>query len=121
MIEYPLPADRFYKWSSNALIDNAPYPIELQQEISLDLLDLGHYEQVLVKKGFFVNGFYIGLEKVAMEPADDILMAQPTDNSVTERSVSRLRPIVPWLRKTEYISSEHSKTVGGKTGGMETR
>jgi hypothetical protein len=56
-----------------------------------------------------------------MEPSDDILMAQPTDNTVTERSVSRLRPIVPWLRKTEYISSEHSKTVGGKTGGMETK
>jgi hypothetical protein len=56
LIEYPLPADRFYKWSSNALIDNAPYPLESEEEISLDLVNLGHFEQILSKsKGFLVN------------------------------------------------------------------
>jgi hypothetical protein len=53
-----------------------------------------------------------------IDDKDSFLLTEPTSN---QRQLSKNRPIVPWLRRTEYISSEVSKTTGNKNQGIETK
>jgi hypothetical protein len=55
-----------------------------------------------------------------LDPEDDILLKPPADNAENEgENVSnRYRPAVPWLRRTEYISSE-AKLAKRKTDNVE--
>ena len=50
--------------------------------------------------------------KTGIQESDSFLMASATDVTSQVKERARHRPIVPWLRRTEYISAEMAHSVG---------
>jgi hypothetical protein len=105
-----LPSDRHYKYSDNTLFQNYP--------LNIDTPD--------VENGFGCRPLQYGYLERAFrgddEPTSDIL--HPEDKALLAKPrVSKSvfsRPIVPWLRRTEYISSD-TKTFGRQVDDIEEK
>lgn len=110
--------DRLYKYSQTSLHQNYQYPIitdDIENGMGINVL-----KYFLIKQsGSLERMFYkLPLAKKEIHKDDLILLEKPVDKS-KQPIVNRPRPIVPWLRRTEYISADHKQF--GRLSGVETK
>ncbi|KAJ3088239.1 hypothetical protein HK102_009194 [Quaeritorhiza haematococci] len=118
LLPYPFPADRDYRYSRNSLYVNTPfeaYAAEEEHGVPVDLMKLGVFERALKRPDERLEP-----NPEALDPEDRALLVRPPDQTAA-KTISRPRPIVPWLRRTEYISAETSRTTGTKSESVETK
>jgi RNA polymerase II-associated factor 1 len=103
LLDFPWAQDRHYKYEINSMVlgsrSKQYLPIQ-KSEISAQTLEMTNYalNPTQVKK--------VAKSKKEIDPRDLVLLT-PKGSSDVQKS----RPIVPWLRRTEYVSSE-SKQYG---------
>lgn len=103
LLDYPWTNDRHYKYELNSMVIGSRskqyLPIQ-KSEISAQTLEMTNYalNPTQVKR--------VAKSKKEIDPKDLVLLT-PKGSSDVQKS----RPIVPWLRRTEYVSSE-SKQYG---------
>ncbi|KAI8922651.1 RNA polymerase II-associated [Entophlyctis helioformis] len=116
LLEYPYPEDRLYRFQANSLYASTPYPLyTADDEAGLPLCPIAHG---LIEQAF--RNERIEEPTVPLDPEDRALLAQPTLR-VDGSAPARLRPIVPWLRRTEYISLEGRTFGRNPDAGVETK
>ena len=99
LLEYPWPNDRHYKYELNSMVigNLSKSYLPLQKSlISAQTLEMTNYalNPTQVKR--------VAKSKKEIDPKDLVFLT-PKGSSDTQKS----RPIVPWLRRTEYVSSEN--------------
>jgi len=96
LVDFPFAVDRDYRYNPTSLYDTAPLPLYHVQD--LNFLKMGLFD--LPDSG-----------NVRLDEKDRLLLAKPATNEKKDRKiVSAPRPTVPWLRRTEYISSEQKRS-----------
>ncbi|KAJ3200158.1 RNA polymerase-associated factor, partial [Clydaea vesicula] len=99
LVELPIESDRDYKFQHSSLYETQNDLISDSTQ-KLDFLKMGYFERS------FKNGSEEKLTPKTVDPKDLPLLTKPADasNKLKKRVIAR--PIVPWLRRTEYISSD---------------
>lgn len=103
LLEFPWPKDRHYKYENNSMVlgRRSKHYLPIQKsEISAQTLEMTLYSlnPTQVKK--------VAKSKKEIDFKDLVLLTLKGSSDV-----QKSRPIVPWLRRTEYVSSE-SKQYG---------
>ncbi|KAJ1341717.1 hypothetical protein BSLG_003738 [Batrachochytrium salamandrivorans] len=126
LLEHPFPEDRHYRYTTNSLYASTPYHVYTADDengLPLNMLAQGYLENAFRNphaKRPLPNPDGLDLE-------DRALLVRPTDvklasaTATASGEVTRMRPIVPWLRRTEYVGVE-GKTFGRRADtGIETK
>ncbi|KAI9143956.1 Paf1-domain-containing protein [Paraphysoderma sedebokerense] len=100
---YPFPSDHLYSYKKTTLVENTPHNLLLPDQ-PIDLIKLGVFDLQNIEQPPKVN-----IKNAKVDPKDEPLLAQPADRFTNGMAGSRARPLVPWLRRTEYIGSESTQ------------
>lgn len=100
---YPFPSDHLYSYKKTTLVENTPHNLLLPDQ-PIDLIKLGIFDLQNIEQPPKVN-----IKNAKVDPKDEPLLAQPVDRLTNGMAGSRARPLVPWLRRTEYIGSESTQ------------
>ncbi|RUS23099.1 Paf1-domain-containing protein [Endogone sp. FLAS-F59071] len=116
----PLTA-RFVKYESTSLIEKTPYALAVDQDLGMpiDVATVQYLERLELGGGQDDQAVQ------AISPEDRELFVEPPEDPLhagtgLKRSKAP-RPIVTWLRRSEYISSEASKAAIAKDQSVESR
>ncbi|KAI8915762.1 RNA polymerase II-associated [Gorgonomyces haynaldii] len=107
-----LPADRHYRYTDNSIYSNALLSIEVPDGVNgfgCKPLEHGFLERALLNQK--------DKEPIKLSESDQKLMVPPM---TVDKQASRPRPVVPWLRRTEYIAAD-SKQYGRVTENKESK
>ncbi|RUP51383.1 RNA polymerase II-associated [Jimgerdemannia flammicorona] len=111
----PLTA-RFIKYESTSLVEKTPYALAVDQDLGMpiDTATIQYLERL-------ETGDEQGVPALSPEDRDLLVDARDETSRAGAGLMGSKRPMVTWLRRSEYISSEASKTVGGKDQSVESR
>nr|CDS30286.1 RNA polymerase II associated factor 1 [Hymenolepis microstoma] len=103
-LSYPFDSSRFVQYAPTSLERNHKHELlcETSVGVSVDLIDPDAFK--ISRNCSF--SFFLHISLVNLHPDDERLVNESESNELSERK-SRHRRSVAWLRKTEYLSTEH--------------
>ncbi|KAL2915135.1 RNA polymerase-associated factor [Polyrhizophydium stewartii] len=118
LLEHPFAEDRLYKYTPNTLHATTPCAMYMPHDDNGMVLGL-------LANGLLAQEFRRPHELRRMpnpdslDEADRALLAQPRE--VVKDAPARERPVVPWLRRTEYIAATSRSFGRNADEGVETK
>ncbi|KAJ3276802.1 RNA polymerase-associated factor [Terramyces sp. JEL0728] len=100
LLKYPHAADRYYKYKETSLHSN--YKYELVHPDGDQGLPCNPFQLGFCEKEFQTPNYKLTKQK--LDPKDEALMIKPVDKKLDSQGVIN----VPWLRRTEFISSQRN-------------
>ncbi|ORY02415.1 hypothetical protein K493DRAFT_312073 [Basidiobolus meristosporus CBS 931.73] len=98
LLDVPKSTERFVEYRHSSLVESTPYPLHTNADLGMpiDLFQLDAFSKRKEKPN----------PSAKLDPKDRALLVKPPAEGFGARS----RQFVPWLRRTEYISSEITRS-----------
>ncbi|OZJ07020.1 hypothetical protein BZG36_00015 [Bifiguratus adelaidae] len=118
LVKLPDLTSRFCKYEANELVESSLHQLPADEDMGMPI------DQSLItwlEKA--EDEADVDQPRTMLSEEDKMLMATPADssaNAATGLTGGKGRPLVTWLRRSEYISNEDSKTATGG-GSVEAR